>query len=140
MDTRILLIIGVVGFAAIGVANSIWFGLQLKNYANRTASLESDLDLFRFKKMVAKQMYAALAQIVVLSAPIVIFIAGIMFEALRGSDIVYVIVPSVVIIILGGFFRGWEKHVRSVPAATPELAEQRDAVVRTWLRKALPDW
>lgn len=140
MDIRTILIAGIVVFAAAGVVNSVWFGRQLKRYVLSTRMLSSDLDVFRFKKVVANQMRAALFQIVLLSMPIVVFISGIMFKALYPGDIFFVIIPSLVILAVAAYFRSWEMRARNVPVATPELLDQRDAIVRTWLRKALPDW
>ena len=140
MDTRSLLILGIIGFSAAGVMNSIWFGLELKRFVDRTPVLASHLDMMRFKKVVSHQMHAALFQIVLLSAPIVIFITGMMFEFLTGSDILLVVVPSVIILIVGVIFRKLEMRAKTMPTASPEIGAERDAIVRTWLRKPLPDW
>ena len=140
MEIRTLLIAAIVVFASAALANSVWFGGQLKRYVLSTRMLSTDLDVFRFKKIVAKQMRAALLQIVLLSLPIVIFITGIMFKALYPGDIFFVIIPSLAILAVAAYFRSWEIRARNIPTATPEMLDQRDAIVRTWLRKALPDW
>jgi len=140
MDTRSLFILGIFGFAAVGVANSLWFGMELKRFVDRTPVLASHLDMMRFKRVVSHQMYAALLQIVLLSAPLVIFFTGMMFEFLAGSDIFVIIIPSVIILIVAGISRKWETRAKTIPTADPELQKQRDAIVHTWLRKPLPDW
>lgn len=140
MDMRILLIALILAFSIAGLANSLWFGLELRRFTKSTPVLSSDLHLARYKKLVAHQMHAALLQIVLLSAPIVITVVGIVSEILEPGDIFFVIVPAVPILLVGFYFRSWEVKTRNIPTATPGLEEERDAVVRTWLRKARPDW
>ncbi len=96
--------------------------------------------MMRFKKVVAHQMYAALFQIVLLSTPPILFVVGLMLEVLYGSDILFVIVPSAIIIIVAAISRTWETRAKILPTATPEMSQERDAIVRTWLRKPWPDW
>ena len=140
MDTRSLFILGILGFAAIGVANSIWFGLELKRFIDRTPVLATHLDMMRFKKVVSHQMYAALLQIVLLSAPLVIFFTGMMFEFLNASDIFVIIIPSVIVLIVAAISRRWETRAKIMPTASPEIQAEREAIVHTWLRKPFPDW
>ena len=140
MDVRLILIGAILVFSVAGMANAIYFGLELKRYAERTRALDSTLAMFRFKRVVAHQMYAALAQIVLLATPPVIFLIGAMLDVLDASDIFFVIVPAIGILVIAAFFRGYEKMARTIPASDPEIEEQRDAIVRTWLRKPWPDW
>jgi len=140
MDTRTLFIVGILGFAFAGVVNSLWFGLELRRFVDRTPVLASRLDMMRFKKVVSHQMYAALVQLVVLSAPIVIFAAGIMFKVLGGTDFLFIIIPSVVILVLAGITRRWETRAKTIPVADPEIEAERNTIVHTWLRKPWPDW
>jgi protein-S-isoprenylcysteine O-methyltransferase Ste14 len=140
MDTRTILIIFILGFTTAGILNSLYFGLELKRYVARTQVLDSSLAILRYKKMVANQMRAALVQIVLLATPVIAFVAGMMLEWFHGTDLFIVIIPSLVIVAIALYFRGWEMMARSIPATDPEIEEERDAIVRTWLRKALPDW
>ena len=96
--------------------------------------------MMRFKKAVSHQMYAALFQIVLLSAPLVIFLTGMMFDFLTASDIFVIIVPSVIILIIGAIFKRLETRAKTMLTASPEIQAERDAIVHTWLRKAFPDW
>jgi len=140
MNLHTVFIAALLLFPALGLVNAVYFGLELRRFVARTRRLESTLDMFRFKKVVAHQMRAALAQIGLLLAPIPIFILGVVLDALDATDIMYVIAPALIIIVVAVVFRSWEQQAKSIPAADPELAEQRDAVVRTWMRKPLPDW
>jgi hypothetical protein len=84
-------------------------------------------------------MRAALAQIGLLTIPAILFATGLVLEEFDVRDVL-IIVPSAVIVLLAMYFRVWELRVRSIRVLGPELAEERDAIVETWRRKALPDW
>jgi hypothetical protein len=140
MDLHTVFIALIVAFPILALVNVVYFGLELRSFLARTATLESSLDLLRYRKVVGHQMYAALAQIGLLLAPLLVFIVGILLDVLEASDIVFVIAPALVIIVVAVVFRGWEQHAKTIPAADPELEAQRDAVVRTWMRKPFPDW
>ncbi len=128
------------GLPALAVVNAFWFGTELKNFLSSTPRLESSHDLERFKTVVAHQMYAALIQIVLLATPPIVFFFGIFRGVLNPSDLLYIIGPSAVILIVAAMYRGHEKRAKSIPSADPELEQQRDAIIHTWLRKPLPDW
>ena len=140
MDPRSLCLLGMLGLPAAAVINALWFGTELKNFVSTTPRLESSHDLERFKMVVARQMYAALAQIVLLAAPPIIYFAGLVLGVLNPSDILYVIGPSAIILVVAATYRSWEKRAKTIPTANPEIEEQRNAIVRTWLRKPWPDW
>lgn len=135
-----MFITAILVFAFAGVANSIWFGLELKRFLDRNPVLGNHLQMIRFKKAVAHQMYAALLQIVLLSVPPVIFVVGLMLEILYGSDFLFIVLPSAVILIVAAISRRWETRAKNMRTGTPEMAEERDGIVRTWLRKPWPDW
>jgi hypothetical protein len=140
MDPRSLYLVGILGLPALAVLNALWFGTELKNFLSSTPSLESSRDLERFKAVVAHQMVAALVQIVLLATPPVLFFVGVFRGVVRPSDILYIIGPSAVILVVASVYRGHERRARAIPTTDPELEKQRDAIVRTWLRKPLPDW
>lgn len=135
-----MLLLVMLGLPAAAVVNAVWFGTELKNFVTTTPRLESSHDLERFKAVVGRQMYAALAQIVLLATPPIAYALGLVFGVLRPSDVVYVIFPSAVIIIVAAVYRGWEKRAKTIPTADPEIQRQRDAIIHTWLRKPWPDW
>ena len=85
-------------------------------------------------------MYAALAQIVILGLPPILYFVGIAKGSLRLGDVVYLLVPSALIFVVGQLFRKLETKVKNLPVADDELRRQRDAVVLTWVKKPLPDW
>jgi hypothetical protein len=85
-------------------------------------------------------MYAALAQIVLLAAPPIMFLVGIVRGVLGPGDLIFVIVPSLVVLAVAFAYKSVEKNVQSTPAADDELRRQKDAIIHTWLKKPLPDW
>ena len=140
METReILLVVISVSFAA-AAGNALWFGFELRRFANSTPVLASSSDLARFKTVVAHQMKAALAQIGLLATPAAVFAYGLVGEHLIGTDLLFIVVPSAIIVVLAVTFRSWEVRVRSIAAANPELAAQRDEIVKIWRSKPLPNW
>lgn len=124
---------------AIAAVNALYFGAELRHFAMEVPRLESSHHLERFKQVVARQMYAALVQIVLLALPAVVFVVGITRGALTAGDILFVVIPAAVIILIAQVNRRDEARVRELPAE-PTLTAQRDRIVRTWVRKPLPDW
>jgi hypothetical protein len=140
MDTRTICLLAILGCMATAIVNSLWFGFELRRFAATTTVIESEHQMESFKRVVGNQMYAALFQIVLLSAPLVVFFTGLMLGALHASDILFVVVPSAVIIVIAAIFKTWENRLKTIAVATPELLAERDAVVHTWLRKPWPSW
>jgi hypothetical protein len=140
MSIRWILLVAIFTCFTAAALNAAWFGLELRRFAKRTTILASTADLEAFKALVANQMRAALAQIGLLTIPAILFATGLVLEEFDVRDVLLIIVPSAVIVLLAMYFRVWELRVRSIRVLGPELAEERDAIVETWRRKALPDW
>ena len=115
-------------------------GSQLRGFLVRTPAFATYQDIAEFEKIVARQMYAALVQIVLLVAPGVVFVVGLVRRVLSIADILYVVLPSFVILALGVAFKKVENKVRSIPVGDPILEERRDHIVKVWMTKPLPDW
>ncbi|HSN56286.1 MAG TPA: hypothetical protein VLT32_16590 [Candidatus Sulfomarinibacteraceae bacterium] len=140
METRIILLAAILTCFAAALLNALWFGLELRRFSKRTRILASTADLEEFKRVVGNQMRAALAQIGLLALPAVLFAVGLVLEEFEAGDILFIIVPSALVVVLAMVFRTWEVDVRSIRVVGPELAAERDAIVTTWRRKPLPDW
>jgi hypothetical protein len=140
MDTRMLILVAICGFLGAGALNAVWFGLELRRFARSTPVLSSSSDLEAFKRVVAHQMHAALLQIVLLGLPAALFAVGIVGDMLEPGDILFVILPSVGIVLLGAIFRRTELKVRAIRPASPEMKAERDAIVQVWLKKPFPNW
>ena len=125
---------------AAAVVNALVHGSQLRAFLHRTPSFDTYQNIVDFEKTVARQMYAALLQIVLLVAPGIVFVVGLVRGALAIGDVLFVILPSFVILALGVAFKHVENQVRSITATDPVLEERRDHIVRVWNSKPFPDW
>lgn len=129
-----------IALPALALLNIWWFGRELRTFVDSTPVISSTMDIERMKAVVSRQMYAALAQIVLLAAAPAVFLVGLIRGALQPPDVLYVIVPSAAVIVLSLGFKRIEAEARRLEAADDELRRQRDRIVRTWMRKPLPDW
>ncbi len=125
--------------AAAGV-NAIVHGLQLNAFLKRTPTFATYQNIVDFERIVARQMYAALLQIVLLVAPGVLFAVGLVRGALAIDDVIYVILPAFVILALGIAFKKLEHRAASIPVSDPVLEERRNHIVHVWNTRPLPDW
>jgi hypothetical protein len=122
------------------IVNACFCGASLQAFLRDVSGLASSADLERFKRVVAGQMYAALVQLVLLAVPPILYAVGLAKGVLVGGDIVYILVPSAVVILVAQTFKKLETRVKTIPATDADLARQRDAIVHTWMKKPLPDW
>ena len=130
----------IIGLLVLGVVNLLWGGLELRRFQREVRTISSTHELERFRRLAAHQMYAALAQIGLLGLPILVFLFGLIRGDLHPTDVGYLIFPSLIVLVLAFLFKKIESEVQRTDAADELLSEQRDAVVRTWLKRALPDW
>jgi TRAP-type C4-dicarboxylate transport system permease large subunit len=127
-------------FPLLAILNAVWFGSELQKFAKEVRTFSSTHEIERFKGVVGRQMYAALVQIVLLVVPPILFFVGIAKGALTPGDIIFIIVPSAVVIAVAALYKQTEKQVKEIPANDDELRRQRDVIIHTWLKKPLPDW
>jgi len=137
---RLILIAIMVVAPAVGLIICIVFGQQLKKFLVEVREIKSSADIEYLKRIAARQMYAALVQIVVLSLPTITFFFGLTTHILRGVDLIFIIVPSLVILAAGKYYKSSETSVWTMPASDPVLAAERDRIVQVWRSKAVPDW
>jgi fatty acid desaturase len=127
-------------FPALAILNAWWFGSELQRFVRHVRSFDSTAEIEAFKAIVARQMYAALAQIVLLIVPPILFFVGIVRKVLGPGDVLFIIVPSLVVILVAALYKQVEKQAKSIPAQDDELRRQRDRIIETWLKKPVPDW
>ena len=137
---RTLLLTLMLVFPGIGLLVSIYFGFDLKRFVATTPEIDSQSDLERFKQIVKKQMYGALGQFVILIIPTLLFLYGFFSRTLFFRDVAYLIVPSLVILAAGLYFKTLERRAQTLPIANPQLQPERDRVVEVWKHKPFPDW
>jgi len=124
----------------VAIINSIIFGNKLKQFARRMRMFSSYDDILYFQRVVSQQMYAALIQIALLAIPAILYVVGAVRGILNVGDLIFVIVPSFVVLFVGLRQKETERKVRVIPARDRDLEQQRDEIVTTWVKRALPDW
>ncbi len=139
-DLRQLLIGLMVGLTTIGIVNSLWFGWHLREYVYSTPRIETYRDLDRFKGIVSTQMYVTLAQLAFLILPYAVLALGFFwFKVLDKSDVVYLLVPSVIFVAVGLYFKRIEDKATELPVAG-EFRDEFRQVVKSWTEDRLPNW
>jgi len=137
---RTLLLAAMLISPALAIVNAVIQGRGLKDFLNRTPELASSLDLENFKRVAGRQMRAALGQGLLLIIAPVCFFWGLMIDSLPPGDFVWILLPSVVVILVARSFRSLEMKAWTIPAANEYLEGERDRVVKIWRTKPLPDW
>lgn len=130
----------ILGLSVVAIGNAVVFGLELRRFLEATPQLASSHDLERFKRVVARQMYAALAQIVLLVLPPVLYGIALLEGVLSPADVLLIVLPAAGVILVAAIFRRYEQATKAIPAIDPELEQARDAIVRTWFKRPVPDW
>jgi len=125
---------------AIAVVNSILHGSQLKAFLERTPAIATYQNIIDFERVVARQMYGALLQILLLVGPGVVFVVGLVRGPLAVDDVIYVMLPSFVILALGIAFKNLENRAKSIPVDDPVLADRHAHIIKVWNSKPFPDW
>ncbi len=134
------LITAILATQGLALVNAAWQGRDLKVFLAETPSLASTNDLERYKAVAARQMWAALMQGALLLVAPACFVWGIISKNLSGGDFVWILLPSVVVILVARSYRSLEQAMWTLPAADPQLEAVRDDVVKTWRTKPIPDW
>ena len=136
-----IIIIGLILLCpALAAINAIYHTRQLQNYVRHVRRINDMAGFARFQRLVARQMYAALAQSLLLTAPLILYFLGIFSDQLWLPDVVFVIVPGGFIIVLGYVMKKLENQVCRIPAANRDLDDQRLAVIKIWRTRPLPNW
>lgn len=139
--TRTTILAIMLACPTIGLIFSLYFGSQLKRFLTSTPEIKSAQDMEQFKQLVKGQMYAALAQIVILSIPILVFVYGFWIKELKpNTDILYMLAPSLVVLGAGMAMKSVEHKVQNVPTKTEDLTKERDRIVDIWLHQPFPNW
>lgn len=137
---RTLFLTAMLASPALALLNAWIQGKDLKNFLDTTPELASSQDLENFKNIAGRQMRAALAQGALLLIAPACFFWGLMIHALTPGDFVWILLPSILVILVARSFRSLEKKAWSLPAADHYLEGERDHIVTVWRTKPLPDW
>jgi hypothetical protein len=139
MDTIVLIarICLVAGLALFALA--FW---KLRTFRLRVNVLRTKEDLRAFRDVAKLNMYAALT-LIPLWGIFFLLIPLTLGGLARHSSVVALFStlgmgPAMLLLSLGVLKE--ERSVQRTPAATDELAAERDRVVHVWLKKPFPDW
>ena len=125
---------------ALAIFNVVIQGRGLRQFLDTTPQLSSSLDLENFKKVAGRQMWAALAQAALLLIAPACFFWGLLIHSLTPADFVWILLPSVVVILVARSFRSLELRAWAIPATGDYLMAERDRIVKIWRTKAFPNW
>jgi hypothetical protein len=118
----------------------LFFGFELKGFLSRTPELASAVDLAAFRRIVARQMYGALAAMVLAATAAGIAVFGLFQRSIRVTDLFPVLIIGMALLPVGIWCKAIEARAKAISAGDESLRRQRDEVVDTWMRKPLPDW
>lgn len=110
----------------------------LVRFLEETPSIRGAGAMERFKAMARSQMKLALAQAALLTTGMVVGLVLVVRSGLSG--LLVVLAVNGLVIGLAFFNKKVETRVREVPTATDELAQEKERVIQTWEKKALPDF
>jgi len=137
---RNILITIMLACPALGLISAAICGLEMRAFLARTLRIENIQDMERLKRLVAWQMYFALAQFPILGLPPIAFMLGFVTHQLGILHIAYIVLPSLVVIAVSlGAIKPLETRVKALPVDDAFYAEFQN-VVDTWMNKPFPDW
>jgi len=90
--------------------------------------------------MAARNMYGALAQILLFLVPWAVYIIGLSQRRLAQGEVTIIFILSIVTFLVNLLLKKDEEAARAMQVEDPELRSERDKVVKTWMHKAWPDW
>jgi hypothetical protein len=122
------------------VANQAYGLSQLQGYLAGNPKIWGERALDEFKALVRRQMIQALLQLLLLGGMGVIGLLAIVDNRLDAQGMVAFISLNLIVFALGSYGKRIEERTRSLEVTDPALAEAYQAVCRSWLAKALPDF
>ena len=135
---------GVVAAAAVLAAIaalSAWSGWRMRRFLARTPALRTADDLDYLRRVVAADMYSALAAIGLCVLAAAIVLVSLATGRADWNELPWLVVPSMLLLAVGLLWcRPAETRVKQIPADDETLREKRDAVLTAWTTKSLPDW
>ena len=116
--------------------------LTLRSFKKGHPKISTTSHLNDFKKMVKLHKYLALVSMPILWIPGALYAFSLFFLDVLNvfPDILFAIVPSLVIIGAAKLMGGLQHDVETLPVEGDALKQERDRVVGVWHNQALPDW
>lgn len=110
----------------------------LVRFLDETPAIRDTRGMGRFKAMARTQMRLALGQAALLTTGMVVGLILVVRSGLLG--LLVVLAVNGLVIGLAFFNKKIETRVRNVPTATDELTREKERIIQTWEKKALPDF
>ncbi len=129
-----------IGIPALNLVVLAWAMAALRSFARRVPQIATRAQMDEFKAVVARQMLVARVVKPVLYVPTVVFLVGLVMGELGIFDLVYTIVPSLVVIVVAKLCGGIESGVQSLPVRDEAMRVERERVVNCWKTQPTPDW
>lgn len=124
----------------LALANLVLGRISLKKFMEVHKRISTVMELTRFKRMVRKQMFQALLQMVLLGAMGTLSFVGILIGSIDTIQFLVVLAMNGIIIYTGNQGKSIENRARDLPVDDLELRTQYGNICRTWRLKALPDF
>lgn len=122
------------------LAMTIQFSREMKAFVAEVPVMRTAEDLARFKRLAARSMYGALAQIVLFLVPWGVYVYGLAKQVLLQGEIAIIFVLSIATFLVILFRRKDEDAVRTLRVEDIELKIERDRVAEVWMHGMWPKW
>ncbi len=137
---RVQLIVLMLFASSLGIGMAIYLRSLLDTYLKRVVCVETERELEEFKQVVKTAMYASVGQMLLLFFPVVVYIVGLVGNALSLPDVLFVIIPSGTNLLLVVQVKRLEVRAQAVQVDNQELLQEFVRVVDTWKKQSLPNW
>ncbi|MFO8183933.1 MAG: hypothetical protein R6U39_07135 [Candidatus Aegiribacteria sp.] len=124
----------------LALANLVWGRISVKRFMAVHQRISTMMELTRFKRMVRKQMYGALLQMVLLGAMGTLAFVGILIGSINTIQFLVVLAMNGIIVYAGNQGKSIENRARDLPVDDLDLRTNYVDICRTWRLKAFPDF
>lgn len=124
----------------LALANLIWGQISVKRFMAVHQRISTMMELTRFKRMVRKQMFQSLLQIVLLGAMGTLSFVGILIGSIDTIQFLVILAMNGIVVYAGNQGKSIEKRARDLPVDDLDLRTQYGNICRTWRLKAFPDF
>jgi hypothetical protein len=127
-------------FLGLGLVLGVIMTLDLLSLLKEIGALESPTDLDHFKRVVKRQMYAALMTIVLAGCAAIALTVGFIQGSVEWTHTYPILALAGVYIVTGIWTKSVEARAKQIPTGNDEIQIERDRVVKVWMSRAFPDW
>lgn len=124
----------------LALANLVWGRISVQRFMAVHQRISTMMELTRFKRMVRKQMYGALLQMVLLGAMGTLAFVGILIGSINTIQFLVVLAMNGIIVYAGNQGKSIENRARDLPVDDLDLRTNYVDICRTWRLKAFPDF